>query len=111
VSQDATQEPATYDDGKFIRTALVASDGKAGSFDVVAEVHGQRVRLAQINLFYFPRSDAEGGGDRVIVDVIDVDRRYRDKFAIGFSQTERARIDMPSGGSVFSVDFSNQKKG
>jgi hypothetical protein len=101
VKRNAKSLPAetqitTHDDGKFIRTALVIEpkEGKSGSVDIVTK---DGKRLCQINLFAY-----EDGS--LIVDVIDVDDRYKIRRALVFSDGERRSIDVGNGNLV-SVDF------
>jgi len=71
-SKDAYTKISVHDDGTFVRTALVANGGDTGSIDLV---DAKGVRLAQVNISLL-RGHAEDGGECLIVDVIDVDRRY-----------------------------------
>jgi len=88
-----------YDDGQFIRTALVVGDGDTGSVDLV-DTRG--VRLAQVNISFIPKRDGE---EVLIVDVIDVDKRYTERRALVFSPTSRQAVDVPEGGNLVSTDF------
>jgi hypothetical protein len=98
-SRDAFTQTAVYDDGTFTRTALVVGDGDTGSIDLV---DARGVRLAQVNISFIPKRDGE---EVLIVDVIDVDKRYASKRALVFSPTSRAELDVPEGGNLVSTDF------
>lgn len=100
-SKDAYTKINVYDDGTFIRTALVIGTGDTGSVDIV---DSEGVRLAQVNISLV-RGHAEDGGEVLIVDTIDVDKRYDSKRALVFSPTSRAHSDVPEGGSLVSADF------
>jgi hypothetical protein len=100
---DAQTRTATYDDGKFVRTALIIDeDGPNGSqsVDVIRIVDGRPVRLCQINLFDYRDEDS------LIVDVIDVDARFTRRRALVFSPTAgRSELAVPKEGNLVSVDF------
>lgn len=88
----------------FERTAIVLDpndDGEAGSIDLV-DSDGRRI--AQLNIT-FSRSPEEV----LIVDVIDVDDRYRERRVLAFSQTERTCLSFPKGGTLASVDLRKAK--
>ena len=97
-SSDAATATTTHDDGTFIRTALVC-DHHNGSVDLVA---ADGTRLAQVNIFYASNSD---GHECLIVDVIDVDKRYSNLRALAFSNEKREIVNVPPGGNLVSVDF------
>jgi hypothetical protein len=74
-SKDARTQVSTYDDGRFIRTALIISGSEVGSIDLV---NAEGVRLAQINISHLPNGHGNGHGDEcTIVDVIDMSDRYQ----------------------------------
>jgi len=83
MSERAASHVTEHDDGKFIRTAIVAEE-KGTSFDIVDE---KGMRLAVVNVFPF-RNDA-GKVDHVIIDVIDVDERFPAKLALIFNEGKR----------------------
>jgi hypothetical protein len=95
TAKEAFTKTTTRDDGKFVRTALVLSNTETGSVDVV-DAAGNF--LARLNLCAI-----ESGG--VIVDVIDVDKRYAVKRAMTFAGGERRAMTVPEGGNLVSVDF------
>lgn len=72
-SRNAESKLTTYDDGKFVRTAIVVTD--TSSIDVLNE---KGERIGQVNLF------TQEGRNILMVDVIDVEDRYTDRRAIGF---------------------------
>ncbi len=122
--QDATTPTTTFQDEHFIRTALVVSNdadpergtmGRCGSFDVVRIVGGKVERLAQINIFHTSESGdpAREGEELLMVDVIDVDKRYTTRRALVFSPTERGHLDVPKGGNLVASHFArkNMKEG
>jgi hypothetical protein len=100
-SKDAFTQTAVYDDGTFIRTALVIGTGDTGSIDLV---DSEGVRIAQVNISLV-RGYVEDGGEVLIVDTIDVDKRYARKMALCFSNGERRMLNVPEGGSLISADF------
>lgn len=101
--EDARTPTTTYDDGKFVRTALVVGEGEYGSVDVVCARTGKR--LCQLNVFYEPKA-ADGAEDALMVDVIDVEKRYPARRALVFSRTKgRSHINVPEDGNLVGVDF------
>lgn len=98
MSANALTPTTTNDDGKFIRTAIVAG-GDAGS---VAIVDSDGNRLALLNLFFYPDTDS------LIVDVIDVDERYNTRAALTFNDGQREFHN--TAGKVVSTDFRNRKE-
>lgn len=112
-SRDAFTPTTTFDDGRFQRTAIVVYDSshpadfadKQGSVDVVRIVDGKVQRLAQINLFHAVNSD---GQELLMVDVIDVDKRYPTRRALVFSPTSRAHLDVPEGGNIVASHFARK---
>ncbi len=101
-SMPAPTHITTHDDGKFVRTAIVAEGRDTGSLDVV---NAAGERLCQINLSFLPATVERGGEETLIVDVIDVDQRYSARRVLAFSQTERKVLALPPGGRLASVDF------
>ena len=93
---DAQTSIGSYNDGKFVRTALVI-DGteNTGSVDVL-DKNGHRV--AQLNVFV-----SEDGG--LMVDVIDIEKRFAVKRALAFANGQRESMTVPEGGSLVGVDF------
>lgn len=91
----------TYDDGRFIRTAVVAVE-KGSSFDLVDE---DGKRLAVINAFVY-RSDDGGEVNHLILDVIDVDDRFALKFALLFN--DGTREFLPTNGNLVCADFRTE---
>lgn len=107
--KDATTPTTTFQDDKFVRTALVVSNDadpkrELGSIDVVRIVNGKVERLAQINIFHALKSS--DGEELLMVDVIDVDERYTTRRALVFSPTERAHLDVPKGGNLVASHFA-----
>lgn len=96
VGRAAYTPTSTYDDGTFTRTALVMTTGETGSVDVCLP---DGTRLCQINV------SVCDGGDVLIVDTIDVDRRYSVKRALTFSTEKREIVNVPTGGTLVSADF------
>jgi len=103
---DATSTIQTRKDPKdgFTRTAIVVEGNDTGSIDLV-DRHGNR--LCQINVSYLPSSDGE---ETLIVDVIDVDKRFTTRRALAFSPADRRILDVPQGGNLVSVDFRRPVK-
>lgn len=99
ASVHATTKTTTYNDGKFVRTAIVVGgdEENTGSIDLV---DADGARLAQVNISFLPDSD---GLEVLIVDVIDVDNRYTNRRMLAFTSTERVIKDAP--GRLVSVDF------
>jgi hypothetical protein len=93
---------STFDDGTFVRTAIVlrGDNGEEGSLDVV-DRDGKRI--AQINLFWTP--DDDEGRAHLMADVIDVDGRFTERRALVFSPRERRQLQVPEGGNLVGVDF------
>lgn len=86
MSEDAQTPTTTYDDGNFVRTAIVV-DRAGGSFDLVA---ADGTRLAEINVFTYPHQRPEDApADHVIVDVIDVDDKWTKRTALTFPDGQR----------------------
>ena len=99
--QDAQTPVTTFDDGQFVRTAIKLTDSdKIGSIDIL-DASGRR--MVQINLITL---SAIGTG--IIVDVINVDGRYKTGRALAFSQTDRKIVDVPKGGRLISCDFREE---
>lgn len=88
----------THDDGRFIRTAIQPQLGGegGGSIDILGR-DGERV--CQINIFTYDHG-------AVIVDVIDVDRRYDNKRALVDPGGEHRQPGVPVHYLV-SADFRN----
>lgn len=99
---DAQTAIGSYNDGKFVRTALVI-DGteNTGSVDVL-DKKGHRV--AQLNIFV-------GEDGALMVDVIDVENRYKVKRALAFAQGQRTSMTVPDGGNLVGVDFRKDARG
>jgi hypothetical protein len=95
VSRDATSKVVTYDDGTFIRTAIVAGVGCA-SLDVL---NSAGLRIAEINIIL-------GQDGTLIVDTIDVDKVFAVRRALTFPNGQRQEIP---AGSVVSADFRSAK--
>ena len=101
MSSQSKCEVSTYDDGDFIRVAIVVPDDGV-SFDLV-DING--TRIAEINAFvYYQKSDDYDAMevDHVIIDVIDKDDLFGNNNAITF-QTGRRNFNM--SGKVVSADF------
>jgi hypothetical protein len=99
VSKNATTDTTTYNDGKFVRTALIVEkdeNGKGGSVDLVTK---DGTRVGEINIFY-----SEG---RLMVDVIDVDNLYDVRRALGFKNGGRECIET---GQVVAAHFEDSKR-
>jgi len=99
-SRNAKTPIRTHDDGTFIRTALLVKGGDTGSVDLVL---ADGTRIAQINISFLPGDDRQR--ERLIVDVIDVEDRYRTRRMLAFSNSARKVEDVPEGGKLVSVDF------
>lgn len=97
MSTDAQTKITTYDDGTFIRTAVVSDPESGRSIDVV-DKDGKR--LAQINIF---RSN-----DAFMVDVIDVDDQFTERKVIGWGAGGRG-THTPTN-KVAAVDFRKSKE-
>jgi len=104
VSKNAETKITIFDDGHFVRTAIVVDDANVGSIDVV-DKSGQRV--CQINVFV--------GELSVVVDVIDIDKRFPQKRALCFTNQgygeNRRILDAFKTSSLVSVDFRRKEKG
>lgn len=87
MSEQALSSVETYDDGRFVRTAVVVPP-EGASFDLVDE-HG--TRLAVVNCFvYYVGDDLQNGEVRqVITDIIDIDQQFNEKRAMTFDQDKR----------------------
>lgn len=96
-SVDAFTKTTTFDDGTFVRTALVVEGPGVGSIDLVNKA-GKRI--AQVNISYSPNC--------LIVDVIDVDKKFKQRRFHAFSNNERKDVDFPKDGKLGSVDFRNE---
>jgi hypothetical protein len=99
---DATatiQTRKDHDDG-FTRTALVLDKG-GPSVDLVTP-DGRRV--AQINISYSV-SKEDGGEEYLIVDVIDVDKRFPQRRALHFTDQTRHCADLGPDANLVSTDF------
>lgn len=114
---NATVETVTREgaDG-FIRTGIVLSnEERTGSGIKSVELtrirNGKVERIALLNIVY-----SETDGEHLIVDVIDVDKRYAKRRALAFGPPTAAcpsgRVDMtaPENGTVISVDLSKPTK-
>lgn len=99
VCRMATTDTTTFDDGTFVRTALMIEGTDTGSVDVVNKA-GKR--LCQINISLGTAKECD---EYLIVDVIDVDKRYTKRRALVFSPDKRAEMDVPEGGNLVSTDF------
>lgn len=100
-TKDATTRTTTRTDTEdgFTRTAIVCDAGDGPSVDLVTS---SGVRLAQVNISF--TLDDEGN-EVLIVDVIDVDKRYQRRRALAFSPKVRREMKVPRGGTLVSVDF------
>lgn len=78
--------------------------GDTGSIDLV-DAAGNF--LVQVNISFLQTANTKAEGETLIVDVIDVSKRYESRRVIVFSQTERKFVDFPPGGTLASVDFRN----
>jgi hypothetical protein len=95
---DATTKTTTYTSERFMRTALVISGkGPDGSVDIVTEAGA---RLAQINIFLTDEGT-------LMVDVIDVDKRFARHMAVAFPNRERKAI--PDCGPIVGAHFTPTK--
>jgi hypothetical protein len=87
------------DDGQFVRTALVVEGSGAGSFDLVDK---NGTLLARVNAFVY----REGAKlERVIVDVIDMDKTFTTHRVCTFPTPGQRQIQETGLGPV-SADFS-----
>lgn len=92
-SIEAQTPTRTFDDGRFIRTAIIVGEkNDSGSLDIVDGATG--ARLAQLNIFV--------SSDGLIVDVIDVDGQFASHRAIGFKAGVPARVETDK---LVSTDF------
>lgn len=98
MSNEARSEVTTYDDGKFVRTAIVVLDDGT-SFDLV-DMKGTRV--AEINAFVYSEENDSEEVSHLIVDVIDKDELFGDNQALTFDNGKRNFHD---AGRVVSTDF------
>lgn len=99
MSEDARATVTEYNDGDFVRTAIVVPE-KGQSFDLVDE---EGTRIAEINAFvYYDNATL----DHIIVDVIDKDELFTKKRALVFN--EGIRHDLTAGHLV-SADFRERK--
>lgn len=87
MSELAASHVATYDDGKFIRTAIVAQESGT-SFDVVGK-HGERLFMINVFVYY----DDDGNAYMTSTDVIDVDEKFPRKQALTFNEGQRQSLD------------------
>lgn len=104
MSSQSKCEVATYDDGDFIRVAIVVSDDGV-SFDLVDE---SGVRIAEINAFvYYQKADLSDAMevDHVIIDVIDKDDLFGNNNALTFTS---GRKNFNASGKVVSADFRKE---
>lgn len=100
MSKNAETKTTTFDDGTFLRTALVVRAPRAGSIDVL-DKRGKRV--CQINIFV--------GEGSLIVDVLDVDKHFPRKRALCFTKQERRVMETFEASTLVSVDFRGKEKG
>lgn len=101
--KDAPTPIGHYADVKdgFCRTALIVDDPNAGSVDVVVFIGGKMVRVCQINISIGEVGTSE---EYLIVDTIDVDRRYDKRRALVFPEEGAGSMEMPANALV-SADF------
>jgi predicted amidohydrolase len=100
--RDAKTQVTEHDDGSFIRTALVIDpNDNGGSVDIV-DVDGKL--LARVNVFLSARGSKE---ETLMVDVIDVDRRYTVRRGLGFVRGERRMIEV---GDLVGAHFEGVKR-
>ena len=100
MSKNAETKTTTFDDGAFLRTALVVDEAHVGSIDVV-DKRGKR--LGQINIFV--------GEDSLIVDVLDIEKRFPNKRALAFTRHSSRDMDAFPESTLVSVDFRRKEKG
>lgn len=98
-SKDAQTRVTTRDDGQFVRTAIVINlkrDGErqGGSLDVVDQDGNFLVQIV-----------ISAGEDFIIVDTIDVEKRYPKRAAIAFPNKQQKRITIDDKGTIVSADF------
>jgi UDP-glucose 4-epimerase len=101
VSKNAETRTTTFDDGTFLRTAIVVDEAHVGSLDVVDKT-GKRI--CQVNIFVGEESGS------LIVDVIDVERRFANKRALAFAGHDRRDMEAFDTSSLISVDFRPRKE-
>lgn len=100
-AKDATTKVATFASERFKRTALViGAKQDDGSVDVLRK---DGTRIAQINIFY-GEGDGRKDGEFLIVDVIDVDKRFPVRRALVFANHKQQSIEVGDGNLV-SADF------
>lgn len=92
MSDNAACKVTTYDDGKWVRTAIVVPENGV-SFDLV-DSSGKRI--AEINAFVYDEST------HLIVDVIDKDDLFDSNRALTFDNGERYSIPALH---IVSADF------
>jgi hypothetical protein len=86
-----------HDDGRFIRTGLVIE----GEICSIALVNGKGKRLALLNITALGDEGEKG----LLVDVIDIDKRYQARRVYGFAAGIKTTFPLAPGGTVVSVDF------
>jgi hypothetical protein len=79
MSSQSKCEVTTYDDGDFIRVAIVVPDDGV-SFDLLDD---EGVRIAEINAFVY-RASAGQEINHVIVDIVDKDDLFNENHALTF---------------------------
>jgi hypothetical protein len=108
MSEKVLTKTTTHDDGSFVRTALVIENDKYDNVGSIVLVNKSGKRIAMLNISYNAMSHK--GEEYLIVDVIDVDRRFDNRRALGFSNTERTEMHAPKDGKLISVDFRAKQK-
>ena len=87
----------TYDDGRFVRTAIVLGPSSHGTLDVL-DADGRRV--AQINVCCV----REQGVETLVVDTIDVEKAWASARALAFG-SQRRECEAPGVTTIVSADF------
>ena len=96
MSEEALTQTTVYDDGKFVRTAVILGEG--GSIDVVNQ-EGKRIAL--LNLF------TNDDNSWFAIDVIDKDEIFTKHTALTFKDGNQQRIDDANG--LVAADFRKEE--
>lgn len=99
-SLPASTDMTTYDDGKFVRTAIVVKEGGAGGSLDIVDSKGRRI--GQLNIFV-----QEGEEPSLMVDIIDVDHVFEKHRALGFVKYQRNDQDTDQ---LVGADFRGAAK-
>ena len=103
--RDAQTPVTTYNDGKFILTALVMKGEGTGSIAIL-DANGRR--LAEVNISYLPEC-TDPNEEVLIVDVIDVEKRWTRKAGLVFNNHQRQRLELDAPSNLVSADFRRDR--